>query len=104
MCTAIFVHVRCKFQLDVHGFVYSLFLYIFALHVSGAICTDPQEHKLQRTALGVCNGYGILVHWSRYWLGHPHTFSTVKFGLSPNLTCTLQFVLLRTGANSTRNM
>jgi hypothetical protein len=52
----------------------SLFL---ALHVSGAICTHPQEHKLQLTAIGVCNGFGILVHWSRYWLGHPHTFSTV---------------------------
>jgi hypothetical protein len=30
----------------------------------------------------MCNGYGILTHWSRYWLGHPHTFSTVKFGLT----------------------
>jgi hypothetical protein len=56
----------------------SLFLYIFALHVSGAICTHPQEHKLQSTAVGMCNGYGILVHWSRYRLGHPHTFSTAK--------------------------
>jgi hypothetical protein len=27
--------------------MYSLFLYIFALRVSGAICTHPQEHKLQ---------------------------------------------------------
>jgi hypothetical protein len=27
----------------------------FALHVSGAICTHPQEHKLQVTAIGVCN-------------------------------------------------
>jgi hypothetical protein len=34
-------------------YMYSLFLYMFALHVSGAICTHPQEHKLQR-----------------YWLGH----------------------------------
>jgi hypothetical protein len=40
--------------------MYSLFLYIFALHVSGAICTHPQEHKQQRTAIGLCNGYGIL--------------------------------------------
>jgi phosphoribosylformylglycinamidine (FGAM) synthase-like amidotransferase family enzyme len=54
-----------------------VFRYIFALHVSGAICTHPQEHKLQSTALGVCNGCGMLVHWSRYWLGHPHTFSIV---------------------------
>jgi hypothetical protein len=61
--------------------MYSLFLDIFAVHVSGAICTHPQEHKLQSTALGVCMVFGILVHWSRYWLVHPHTFSTVK------LTC-----------------
>jgi hypothetical protein len=51
------------------------FLTTLALHVSGAICTHPQEHKLQSTALGVCSDCGMLVHWSRYWLGHPHTFS-----------------------------
>jgi hypothetical protein len=32
---------------------------IFALHVSGAICTHPQEHKLQSTAIRVRNGYGM---------------------------------------------
>jgi hypothetical protein len=53
--------------------MYSLFIYIFALHVSGAICTHPQEHKLQSTALGVCNVCDMLVHWKSYWLGHPHT-------------------------------
>jgi hypothetical protein len=57
--------------------MYSLFCYI-CLHVSGAICTHPQEHKLQSTAIGVCNGYGMLVHRSRYWLGHTHTFYTVR--------------------------
>jgi glycosylphosphatidylinositol transamidase (GPIT) subunit GPI8 len=61
--------------------MYSLLLYIFALHVSGAICTHPQECKLQSTAIGMCNSYGMLIHWSRYWLGHPHTFNAVKFGL-----------------------
>jgi hypothetical protein len=59
--------------------MYSLFLYIFALHVSGAICSHPQDHKLQSTVLGVCNCCGMLAHWSRYWLGHPHTF----FSYSP---------------------
>jgi hypothetical protein len=49
----------------------TLFLYIFALHVSGAICTHPQEHKLRRTAIGICNVYGMLIHWSRHRLGHP---------------------------------
>jgi hypothetical protein len=69
-------NVRLKFQLDVH--VYSLFLYICALHVSGAICTHPQEQKLQSAAIGVCNVFGMLIHWSRYWLGHPHTFSPAR--------------------------
>jgi hypothetical protein len=58
--------------------MYSLFLYIFALHVSGAIYTHHQDHKLQSTAIGMCNVYGMLIHWSRYWLRYPHTFSTVK--------------------------
>jgi hypothetical protein len=52
-------------------YVYFIPLYYFALQVSGAICTHPQEHKMQSTAVGVCNGYGMLIHWSRYWLGHP---------------------------------
>jgi hypothetical protein len=53
------VYVRLNVQLDVHGFMYSLLLYIFTLLVSGAICTHPKEHKLQSRALGVCNGRGI---------------------------------------------
>jgi hypothetical protein len=72
-------------------YVFFIPLYFLALHVSGAICTHPQGHKLQLTAIGVCNGFGMLIHWSRYWLGHPHTFSTVRFGLSLNTistTCT----------------
>jgi hypothetical protein len=59
------VYVRLNVELNVHGFMYSLFLYIFALYVSGAICTHPREHKLQSRALGVCNVCGMLVHWSR---------------------------------------
>jgi hypothetical protein len=55
--------------------MYSLFLYIFALHVSGDICTHHQEHKLQSTAIDMCNGYGMLIQWSKYWLGHPHRLS-----------------------------
>jgi hypothetical protein len=38
--------------MDFYVFFISLY---FSLHVSGAICTHPQEHKLQITALGVCN-------------------------------------------------
>jgi hypothetical protein len=65
------VYFRLKFQLDVlvHEFICVVYYPIFfALHVSGAICTHPQEHKLQSTALGVCNGHGMSV------------------GLSPNFT------------------
>jgi hypothetical protein len=40
---------------------FSLFL---SLHVSGAIYTHPQEHKLQRTAIGVCNGFVMLIHYT----------------------------------------
>ena len=66
-------------------------LYIFALHVLGAVCTHPQEHKLQSTAIGMCNGYGMLIHWSRYWLGHPHNFSMVKFGHEHEETCRAKY-------------
>jgi hypothetical protein len=30
-------------------------------------------------------GFGMFVHWSRYWLGYPHTFSTVNFSNSSNI-------------------
>jgi hypothetical protein len=64
------VYVPLEFQLDIYGFICILYSSIFLLYiVSGAICTHPQEHKLQSTAVGVCNGCGMLVHWSRYWLG-----------------------------------
>jgi hypothetical protein len=53
-------------------YVYFIPLYYFALHVWSAICTHPQEHKLKGTAIGMCNVYGMLIHWSRYWLGHTH--------------------------------
>jgi hypothetical protein len=64
-------------------YMYLCILYsclFLALHVSGAVCIHPQEHKLQRIVIGVCNGFGMLNHWSGYWMGHPHTFSTVRFG------------------------
>jgi hypothetical protein len=39
----------------VYLYVFFIPLYFLALHVSGAICTHPQEPKLQRTTIGVCN-------------------------------------------------
>jgi hypothetical protein len=41
-------------------YIFFILSYNFAVHVSGAICTHPLEHKLQSTAIGVCNGYGML--------------------------------------------
>jgi hypothetical protein len=72
------VYVRLKVQLNVHGFLCILYFTIFALHVSGAICTYHQDHKLQSTAIGMRNGCGMLILWNRYWLEHPHTLSTAK--------------------------
>jgi hypothetical protein len=43
------VHIQLKVQLCVHVFTYIFILYfclVLALHVSGAICTHPQDHKL----------------------------------------------------------
>jgi hypothetical protein len=56
-----------------------MYLYVFfissflTLHVSGAICTYPQERKLQRTAIGVCNGFGMLTFWHRNFLNFFNT-------------------------------
>jgi hypothetical protein len=68
-------YVQFKVQLDVL-FMYSLL--VLALHVSGFICTHPQEHNCSEQPSCVY-GFGMLVHWSRYWLVHPHTFITVNF-------------------------
>jgi hypothetical protein len=53
------LYVRLEVQLDVHGFVCILYFIIFAVYVSGAICTLHQEHKQHSTAIGMCNGYGM---------------------------------------------
>jgi hypothetical protein len=46
-------YIRLKVQLDANGFAYILYFTIFAVHVSGAIYTHHQEHKLQSTAVGM---------------------------------------------------
>jgi hypothetical protein len=46
------VYIQLKVQ-DAHGFVFILYFTTFALHVSGAIYTHHQEHKLQSTAVGM---------------------------------------------------
>jgi hypothetical protein len=55
-------------------YVFFIPVYFFALHVSGAIFTHPQQHKLQSTAIGMCDGYGMLINCSRYllqWINLP---------------------------------
>jgi hypothetical protein len=54
-----YVYIRLKVQRDAHGFVRILYFTIFALHVSGAIYTHHQEHKLQSTAVGMRDFCGI---------------------------------------------
>jgi hypothetical protein len=49
----------CKSDKMHTDLVYILYYTIFALHVSGAICTH-QEHKLQNTAVGTRDCYGVL--------------------------------------------
>jgi hypothetical protein len=48
-------YLRLKVQRDAHGFLCIIYLNIFALHVSGVICTHHQEHKLQSKAVGTCD-------------------------------------------------
>jgi hypothetical protein len=53
------VYIRLKVQRDANGFECILYSTIFALHVSGALYTHHQEHKLQRTAVGMHYVYGM---------------------------------------------
>jgi hypothetical protein len=93
------VSVRLKVQLDVPGSVCMYYFIVFVLHVSSAICTHHQEHKLQSTAIDVRNLWKAEVINSRILL--------ITLCL-PQIThpygCILQFVPLMMGANSTRNM
>jgi hypothetical protein len=45
---------------EMHTDFYVFFITLFSLHVSGAICTYHQEHKLQSTAVGMRDCYGVL--------------------------------------------
>jgi hypothetical protein len=50
----------CKPE-EMHAdFLYILYYTTLALHVSGAIYTHHQEHKLQSTAVGTRDCYGVL--------------------------------------------
>jgi hypothetical protein len=47
--------------------MYFLYVFFIPLYFSstcfGCYCTHPQEHKLQLTAIGVCNGFGMLIQY-----------------------------------------
>jgi hypothetical protein len=63
------VYVQLKVKLDVYVFICILYSSLFlALHVSGAICTHSQEHKLQSTAIGMCNLWKAeVIHSIKRW-------------------------------------
>jgi hypothetical protein len=65
--------------------MYSLFLSIFSSTCCGCYLHPSSGAQTAAAAIGVCNGFGMLIHWSRYWLGHPHTFSMVRSHIN---TCT----------------
>jgi hypothetical protein len=53
------MYIRLRVQQNAHWFVRILHFTIFALHVSGAVYTHHQEHKLQSTAVGMRDCYGM---------------------------------------------
>jgi hypothetical protein len=117
--------LKKKWILIMLPFVLCILYYTtLALHVLDAICTHHQEHKLQSTAVGTHDCYGVLevgksigagCGWDTLtltaWSDDPPTTSSnglPNFQHTITITCTygcsLQFVLLMMGANSTRNM
>jgi hypothetical protein len=50
----------CKSDEMHTDFLCVLYYTVLALHVSGAICTHHQEHKLQSTAVSTRDCYGVL--------------------------------------------
>jgi hypothetical protein len=49
----------CKSDEMHTDFLCILYYTILSLQVSSAICTHLQEHKLQSTAIGTCDRYGV---------------------------------------------
>jgi hypothetical protein len=54
------VYIRFIVQRDASGFVCIRYFTVFTLHVSDAVYTHYQEHKLQSTAVDVRDCYGML--------------------------------------------
>jgi hypothetical protein len=63
-------------------YVFFIPLYFLVLYVSGAICTHPQEHKLQHAAIGVRNLWKAEVIHSIKWCG------VIFFALIGGYVCT----------------
>jgi hypothetical protein len=69
-----------------------LYMFRVLLHPSSGAQTVAYSHRwvcvcarararvraCVRVCVCVCNSFGVLIHWSRYWLGHPRTFTTVR--------------------------
>jgi hypothetical protein len=79
------LYVQFKVQLDVLFYVLFILLYsslyMFRVLFAPILRSTTAAYSHRRVY-----GFGMLVHWSRYWLGHLHTCSTVKFRLVPAQT------------------
>jgi hypothetical protein len=59
LISVMYIYIDCKSD-EMHTDFLCVYSTILALHVSGAICTHHQEHKLQSTAVGTRDCYGVL--------------------------------------------
>jgi hypothetical protein len=68
------MYIRLNVKPDAHGFFLCiLYFIILAVHVSGAICTHHQERRLQSSAVGTCDCYGVLGVGQSIGHTHAHT-------------------------------
>jgi hypothetical protein len=66
------VPTRCTFYMYFYSSLFLALMFRVLLHPSSG-------EQLQPSAIGAYNGFGMWIHWSRYWLGHPYTFSMFLF-------------------------
>jgi hypothetical protein len=68
-----------QIQLDVHYILY-FFLDNVSCTCFGCYLHSSSGAQLQRTAIG-CVWFGVLLHWSRYWLGTALQLSKVSYDI-----------------------
>ena len=82
------IKVLLKFQLDV------FYLFICRLYMFRATPIF-RSFKCTLQTIGVCTSFDVLLHWIRYWLGHPRTFVTLRLNLTVTKVrgCTNQYLI-----------